>query len=130
MTHTELEAYCLRKPGAYLDYPFGPDVTIVKVKAPAQEKGRIFTQLFLLRGEAVATFNCERMQGEFWRGVYPGAVTRGWHCPPVMQPYFNTVTLDGTVPDAELLAMVDHAYDAAVAKMAKYLQQKLRKICD
>ena len=125
MTHAELEAYCLRKPGAYIDFPFGPDSMIIKLKAPSQEKGRIFAQLFDLRGEHVATFNCERMMGEFWREAYPGAVTRGWHCPPVMQPYFNTVSLDGTVPDEVLLAMADHAYEAVVAKLPKYQREEL-----
>ena len=125
MTHAELEAYCLRKPGAYIDFPFGPDSMIIKVKAPSQEKGRIFAQLFELRGERVATFNCERMMGEFWRDAYPGVVRRGWHCPPVQQPHFNTVSLDGTVPDEEIISMIDHAYKIVVEKYPKYIQKDL-----
>ena len=42
MTHKEIIDYCLKKPGAYLDYPFDPVIPVVKVKAPSQEKGRIF----------------------------------------------------------------------------------------
>ena len=33
MTMKEIENYCLTKPGSFLDYPFGPDFTIVKVKS-------------------------------------------------------------------------------------------------
>ena len=33
MTLNEIEAYCLSKPGAYLDWPFGPEYAVVKVKA-------------------------------------------------------------------------------------------------
>ncbi len=49
MTHPEIEAYCLMEPGAYPDWLFGPEYTVVKVKAPSQEKERVFAQLFVLR---------------------------------------------------------------------------------
>ena len=51
MTLNEIEAYCLTKPGAYLDWPFSPEFAVVKVKSPSMEKGRIFAQPFILRGE-------------------------------------------------------------------------------
>ena len=126
MTHQEIIETCLRKPGAYLDHPFGPDVPVVKVKAPSQDKGRIFAQVFMLRGEPKVTLNCRPDSAEFYRTIYPGAVTRGWHCPPIQQPHFNTVSLDGTVPDDELLAMIDHAYDVVVAKLPKYVRRELQ----
>ena len=125
MTHQEIIDYCLQKPGAYLDYPFGPDVDIIKVKAPSQEKGRIFAQVFMLRGEPKVTLNCRPDSGELYRTIYPGSVTRGWHCPPVMQPHFNTISLDGAVPDDELLLMIDLAYDVVVAKLPKYMQKEI-----
>jgi len=125
LTLQEIRDYCLRKPGAYLDYPFGPDYAVVKVKAPSQEKGRIFAQPFLLRGEPKATLNCTPESAEFFRSVYPGSVTRGYHCPPVMQPHFNTVNLDGMVPDEEILRMIDQAYDVVLAKLPKYIQKEL-----
>jgi len=126
MTHQQIIDYCLKKPGAYLDYPFEPDVPIVKVKAPSQVKGRIFAQVFNLRGEPKTTLSCTPESAEFYRSVYPGSVTRGWHCPPVQQPHFNTVNLDGSVSDEEILRMIDHAYDVVVAKMPKYIQKELK----
>ena len=125
MTHQEILDYCLGKQGAYLDYPFGPDVAVVKVKAPSQEKWRIFAQVFMLRGEPKATFNCTPDSAEFYRMVYRGSVVRGWHCPPIQQPHFNTVSLDGTVPDEEIRHMIDHAYEVVVAKLPKYIQKEL-----
>ena len=127
MTLPEIEAYCLAKPGAYPDWPFGPEFLVIKVKAPSQEKGRIFAQPFILRGEPKVTFNCDRMTGEFYRALYPGAVTRGYHCPPVQQPYFNTVALDGTVPNDVLLEMIDHAYMTVVGKLPKKHQRELEE---
>ena len=116
--------YSLAKPGAYLDFPFGPDVFIVKVKA-SRGAGRIFAQVFMLKGAPCATFNCDMLTGELYRAAYPGVVTRGYHCPPVQQPYFNTVRLDGNVPDDVLLHMIDHSYATVVTKLPKYAQKEL-----
>lgn len=127
MTHQQIIDYCLQKSGAYLDYPFNPDIPVVKVKVPSQEKGRIFAQVFTLRGEPKVTLNCRPDSAEFYRNIYPDSVTRGWHCPPVQQPHFNTINLDGTVPDDEILLMIDHAYDVIVSKMPKYIQCELRQ---
>ena len=128
MTHQQIIDYSLKKPGAYLDYPFEPSLPVVKVKAPSQLSGRIFVQAFHLNGEAKATFSCLPHMADFYRTLYPEAVTRGWHCPPVQQPFHNTVSLNGTVPDAEILQMIDEAYSTVVAKMPKYVQKELRQL--
>jgi len=125
MTHQQIIGYCLQKPYAYVDYPFEPNIPVVKVKLPAQDKGRIFAQIFTLRGEPKVTLNCTPESAEFFRKVYPGSVVRGWHCPPVQQPHFNTVNLDGSVPDEEILSMIDHAYKVVVAKFPKYIQKEI-----
>ena len=125
MTHTEIITYCLKKPGAYIDYPFDPIFPVVKVKAPSHEKGRIFAQPFTLHGVPKVTLNCTSISAEFYRSAYPGSVMRGWHCPPVQQPHFNTVNLDGVVPDKEILLMIDHAYNTVVSKFPKYIQKEL-----
>ena len=127
MTLSDIEAYCLAMPGAYLDLPFGPEFPVIKVKAPSMEKGRIFAQLFILRGEPKVTLNCDVMTAELYRAVYPGTVTKGYHCPPVQQPYFNTIRLDGTVPDEILIGMIDHAYKVVVGKLPKKYQKELEE---
>lgn len=124
MTHNQIIDYCLTKPGAFIDFPFGIDVPVVKVKSE-NSPARIFAQVFTLKGEKKATFNCDARARMFYRSLYPTAVTRGYHCPPIQQPYFNTVTLDGTVPDDELIGMIDHAYAVVVSKLAKKYQREL-----
>ena len=128
MTHKQIINYSLKKNGAYLDYPFGPEVPVVKVKAPTQDKGRIFVQAFYLQNEPKSTFNCTLESAEFYRNRYLGSVVRGWHCPPVQQPYFNTVNLDGSIPDKEIFRMIDHAYEVVVAKYPKYIQNEINNI--
>lgn len=124
MTQDEMIQYCLSKPGAFVTYPFGPDCTVVKVPS-GQSAARIFAQFSIRGGQPMATFNCDRLTGEFFRAVYPGVVTRGYHCPPVQQPYFNTVRLDGTVPEDVLTLMIDHAYAVVVGKLPKKAQREL-----
>lgn len=120
----ELLDYCLAKPGAYLDFPFGPGVAVVKVKAPSQPSGRIFAQVFTLHGEPAATLSCDPATAALFRGLYPGVVVRGYHCPRVQQPYFNTLPLAG-VPDEDVIELADRAYEVVVAKLPKYRQREL-----
>lgn len=62
--------------------------------------------------------------GEFYRMVYPEKVVRGCHCPPVQQPYWNTIYLND-FPDDELLNMIDHAYEAVFKSFSKKIQKQL-----
>lgn len=121
MTHSEILSHCLSKKGAYEDHPFGEGCTVIKVK------GRIFAQLFTLGGEAMLTFNGDVPTGEFYRSLYPEDVKRGYHCPPVQQPYFNTVRLSGNVPREEIKNMLDSSYKYVVSRLAKKLQRELNE---
>ena len=103
----------------YIDYPFGEIPVCVKVK------GRLFAQGYPGKEDLKLTLNCEMAAGEFFRGMYPGAVVRGYHCPPKIAPYFNTIYLNGTVPDAELKMMIDHSYSYVIKKLSNKIQKEL-----
>ena len=118
MTRAELLSYCLSKKGAYIDHPFGPESDIIKVE------GKIFAQLFFIKGIETATLNCERMTGDFYRQMFPGIIVRGYHCPPVQQPYFNTFPVE-SIPDRLIFEMADHSYSTVVGKFPKYKQREL-----
>ncbi len=119
MTHEEILKHCLGKNGTYQDCPFGDETICVKVK------NRIFAQLFFLKNKPMFTFNGDALTGELYRQMYPDDVKRGYHCPPVQQPYFNTVDLNGSVPDEEILRMIDSSYEYVVSKLTKKLQKEL-----
>ncbi len=118
MKTEEIINYCLKKNGAYIDHPFGPESTIKVEK-------KIFAQLFTLKGIESVTFNCDAMTGEFYRSLFRGVVVRGYHCPPVQQPYFNTLPINGEVPDELILEMADHSYKTVMGKLPKYVQKRL-----
>ncbi len=74
----------------------------------------------------MVTLNCDMMTGELYRAMYPKSVTRGYHCPPVQQPYFNTIRLDGSVSDEILIEMIDHSYFYILGKLPKKYRVELR----
>ncbi len=69
----QIRQYCLQKPRAYEDYPFGETPLCYKVN------NRIFAQLYADK----ITLKCTAFSGQMFRQAYPGAVVRGYHCPPV-----------------------------------------------
>lgn len=114
MTHEEIKSYCLSKPKAEEAYPFGEFPICYKVG------GKIFAQLYPDK----ITLKCTAFQGELFRKAYPGIVTRGYHCPPVQQPYWNTIDLT-LFPSEELPHMIDLAYDAVISGFSRKKQLEI-----
>ncbi len=122
MTPQKILDYCIKKPGAYLDCPFGPEPICARVEK------RIFAEVYPMRNWV--TLKCEPMQGLAWRAEYPDTIRRGYHSPPVQQPYVNTITLDGTVPDEELVGMIEHSYDRALKSLTREARARVCSISD
>jgi predicted DNA-binding protein (MmcQ/YjbR family) len=118
----EIINYCLLKLGAYLDFPFGDIPICVKVA------NRLFAQLYPKPTDYKITLNCDKMAGKIFRNLYPNSVVRGYHCPPIQQPYFNTVHLNNEVSDDELKLMIDHSYSVVVSKLTKKVRENLKDI--
>lgn len=114
MELTAIRQYCLSKPGSYQDNPFGPWPICFKVS------GKIFAQLY----EDKITLKCTAFQGQLFRQAYPGIVVRGYHCPPVQQPYWNTIDLT-RFPFDELPHMIDLAYEAVIQRFSKKKHQEI-----
>ncbi|MHA6794130.1 MmcQ/YjbR family DNA-binding protein [Pseudonocardia bannensis] len=107
MTHDELVAYCLAKPGAVPDEPWEGDLV-----------AKVGDKIFAFLGGDGLGVKCGRDADEAaeLRNRYPGTVTvmayigrYGW----------NAVALDGVIPDDELCELVDASYDAVVARLPK-----------
>lgn len=118
MTIKEIRAYCRSKWKACEDYPFG-DIPICY-----RLNKKIFAQIYPNPENYKITLKCTMETGQFYRQVYPGVVVRGYHCPPVQQPYWNTIDLAG-LPDNELLNMIDHAYDTVLHSFSKTVQKQI-----
>ena len=110
----QIGQWCLSKPMAYEDRPFGPYPVCYRVK------GRIFAQVYPDK----LTLKCTAFQGQMLRQAYPEVVVRGYHCPPVQQPYWNTVDLT-RFPVEELPHLIDLAYEAVLSGFSKKIQQEI-----
>lgn len=112
MTHDELVAYCLAKPGAWEDMPWEGDQV-------AKVGDKIFAFLGGAgEGPGGVGLRCGRDADEAaeLRDRYPGTATVSAY---IGRYGWNSILLDGAIPDAELLELVDASYDAVVAKLPK-----------
>lgn len=111
----DIKKYCLSKHKAYETYPFGDVPICYKLN------NKIFAQLYPYEDDYKITLKCTAEAGQFFRDVYPGKVVRGYHCPLVQQPYWNTIYLND-FPDEELLNMIDMAYETVLKSFSKKVQ--------
>ena len=120
----EIEEYCLKHLGAYEARPFGEYPICYKVM------GKIFAQLNPKEKFYKMTLKCEPDKANLYRQLYPEVVVRGYHCPPVQQPYWNTINLDNFFDMEMLFQMIDEAYDAVIYKFSKKGKMKLRNLSE
>jgi len=131
---------CRQLTGVDSYYPFGPQPECFRVG------GKIFAEVYpegvkgaltiLLNDPDIprervipmVTLRCTPDFGDFMRQQYPGAVLRPYHCPPIQQPYANTVLLDGSVPTEMIEAMVDHAYRHILGKLPKRVREEIKEL--
>lgn len=106
---------CLAKPGSAEDYPFGDGVAVFKVA------GKMFALVPLGESPASVSLKCDPGLAAGLRRKYP-AVTPGYH---LNKRHWNTVTLDGSVPEEELLDLIDHSYQLVVASLTKAVRATL-----
>ena len=118
MKAEEIRAYCLSKHKAYETYPFGDVPICYKLN------NKIFAQLYPYEHNYKITLKCTADMGDFYRQMYPDIVVRGYHCPPVQQPYWNTIYLEN-FPDDELLNMIDLAYETVLHSFSNKVQNEI-----
>lgn len=114
----ELEAvrdYLLNKKGSAEEQPFGPDDHVYKVG------GKMFGLLSWKATPLKINLKCNPELAIVLRERYP-AVQAGYH---MSKRHWNTVTLDGSIPDEEVYAMIDDSYDLVLEGLPKKVQAQL-----
>lgn len=111
-----LRAYCLAKPGASEGRPFGPDALVMKVG------GKMFAILADQTDPPRVSLKCEPEVAVALREAYDG-VAAGYH---LNKRHWNTVTLDGAIPDEDVSAWIDDSYDLVVDGLPRAIRSKLR----
>ncbi len=117
MNHNLLIEQGLRLAGSSLQYPFDPDLPVLFVGS----------KMFALLGKTGKheSVNLKADPEEAWllRQQYSGSVLPGYH---MNKKHWNTVVLDGKVPDSEVLAMLEQSYRLVWSKLTKREREELK----
>lgn len=103
-TREELIRYCLTYKDVYEDYPFH-DVQWAVIRHRSNKK--VFAWIYEREGHVCINVKCHPDWILFWREAFAG-VQPGFH---LNKKYWNTVIMDGTVPEDALERMIGESYD-------------------
>jgi predicted DNA-binding protein (MmcQ/YjbR family) len=115
MNASELRTWCLRQPGATEEFPFGPVPSVFKVA------GKIFALSALERTPLEVSVKCEPELAVDLRASYP-AIRPGYH---LNKRHWNTITLDGSLPDELVRDLIEDSYDLVVSALPKRIREQL-----
>jgi predicted DNA-binding protein (MmcQ/YjbR family) len=105
MNIESIREHCISKKNVTESFPFGDDTLVFKTD------GKIFA-LVNLTGDLSINLKCEPSLALELRERYP-CVLPGYH---MNKTHWNTVNLDGSVPDKEIFSWIDHSYERVAGK--------------
>jgi predicted DNA-binding protein (MmcQ/YjbR family) len=100
------------------EQPFGPNVDVYKVA------GKMFAIVSPDETPPSVSLKCDPTLALELREEYP-AVTPGYH---LNKTHWNTVALDGTVPDHELKKMMTHSYERVIESLPKTQRERIASV--
>ena len=107
MRPAKLRDHCLSFPGALETFPFGPENSVFKVE------GKMFALTRLAGRPLRVSVKCEPALAEQLREMHE-AVMPGYH---LNKKHWNTVVLDGSLPEQTIKDMVEDSYDLVVSRL-------------
>jgi predicted DNA-binding protein (MmcQ/YjbR family) len=107
MRPDKLRDVCLAFQGSTETFPFGPATSVFKVA------GKIFALSRLAETHLRVSLKCEPLLAEQLRAAHP-AVIPGYH---LNKRHWNTVIIDGSIPERMIKDMVEDSYDLVVSKL-------------
>lgn len=109
MTLEALRDYAIRKKGVTEDFPFDEVTLVLRVM------GKMFALVSTDSVPLSVNLKCDPERAIELRDRFD-AVQPGYH---QNKKHWNTVTIDGSIPNRELTAMIDHSYELVVKGLKK-----------
>jgi predicted DNA-binding protein (MmcQ/YjbR family) len=110
-----LRRICLGFAGAEETFPFGPENSVFKVS------GKMFA-LSRLDGDPLrVSVKCEPALAEQLRAAH-AAVIPGYH---LNKRHWNTIVIDGSLPDQMIADMIEDSYDLVVSRLSRARRRAL-----
>ncbi|HOT88350.1 MAG TPA: MmcQ/YjbR family DNA-binding protein [Bacteroidales bacterium] len=105
MNIEEFRIYCLQKNDVIESFPFDEQTLVFKVK------GKMFALTDLMESFSI-NIKCDPDKAIELREHY-SCVLPGYH---MNKKHWNTIIIDGSIPDKLLKEWIDHSYDLVVHK--------------
>jgi len=115
VTRDRARAACAAKRGAEETYPFGPDTAVYKVR------GKMFALVPHSAEPPHISLKCDPEWAVVLREAYD-AVTPGYH---LNKKHWNTIVLDGSIPEDEIEELIDHSYELVVGSLPQRIRASL-----
>jgi predicted DNA-binding protein (MmcQ/YjbR family) len=112
-----LREYCLGKPGVEETLPFGPNTLVYKVT------GKIFLITGLSEEKLSFNVKCDPDLAIELREQYD-CVQPGYH---MNKKHWNTIVVDGSVPNKKLKEWIDHSYQLIAYKAPQIVKKRSGK---
>lgn len=120
-TREEAVKYGLSFPDTYMETPFhDPGWQLVR----SRENTKAFLWIYERNGYVNLNVKVLPEWREFWREAY-GSVVPGYH---QNKEHWNTIILDGTIPDKEIKRMIAESYDIITDSPRKRIYEAVRMI--
>lgn len=120
-TREEALTYGLSFPDTYQQAPFhDPNWQLVRVKGSK----KAFLWTYERDGFINLNVKADPQWRDFWRDAY-AAVLPGYH---QNKEHWNTVILDGTIPDEDIRRMIAESYDLVTDSPTKRIYEAVKKI--
>lgn len=103
-TREEIIRYCKTFPDIYEDYPFHDDNWTVMRCA---KNKRSFAYIYERNRKIWVNVKCSPEWISFWQNAFPSVVP-GYH---MNKKHWNSLILDGTIPDEDIKRMLAESYD-------------------
>ena len=120
-TREEALAYALSFPKTYQEAPFH-DNNWQLVRVEGSKKAFLWT--YEREGYINLNVKADPQWRDFWRSTY-ASVIPGWH---QNKDHWNTIILDGTVPEQEIQRMIAESYDLVTDSPTKRIYEAVKKI--
>ncbi|MDH4618469.1 MmcQ/YjbR family DNA-binding protein [Brevibacillus sp. AY1] len=115
MNLVQIRTYCLNQREATEDFPFGDDIHVYKVG------GKMFALLHEKNGTLQLSLKSEPELAEILRLQYT-AVIPGYH---LNKRHWNTVMMDGSIPDNEVFGFIDLSYRLVFKSLKKSDRERI-----
>lgn len=112
LERTEAIAFCSKFENVYEDYPFrDPNCTVMR----HMKNSKVFVWIFEKDGHIWLNVKCDPEWRDFWRSAFESVVP-GFH---LNKEHWNSIILDGTVPDKDIEIMIEESYELTKEKNKK-----------